>query len=203
MDPKAISKAKARLRVAEKAIADLRKCKSHEEFSDIWYTFLGAAKNVYTKLEQGAKASPQSRQWFGGKKTFRKSDELLQYLFQARDDDEHGIGEVLALQPGARFIGVAKPGFSNRMSLHISTDSKGAATLHSAESHDGKPILIETVGPHTVLTAVTGRGNVQYPPPTTHLGIALADNKPIPVAELALTYLTSLVADAEKQPNTP
>lgn len=97
MDLKGVTKAEARLRLARTHASALRACKSHDEFTDTWYQFLVTYKNVYTALEQAAKGSAQSRQWFGGKKNERRDDPLLQYLFQARDADEHGIEPVTHL----------------------------------------------------------------------------------------------------------
>jgi hypothetical protein len=63
MDIAAVTKAAGRLRLAAKHAEALKVCKSHEEFCDTWYQFLVTYKNVYTALDQGSKASPQSRQW--------------------------------------------------------------------------------------------------------------------------------------------
>jgi hypothetical protein len=160
MDIAAVTKAAGRLRLAAKHAEALKVCKSHEEFCDTWYQFLVTYKNVYTALDQGSKASPQSRQWFGAKKNERRDDPLLQYLFQARDADEHGIESVTQFVPGSLAIGVAKPGFSQ--SVRISNLKVGAdGALHRAEvaSLDGLPVLVEETNPHSKLVAVTGRGS--------------------------------------------
>ena len=197
MDPKAVTKARARLRIARQQLEAAEKSASYHAFTDAWYLFLVAAKNVYTTLEQGAKASAQSRQWFGGKKNDRKSDELLQYLFQARDDDEHGLADVTMLNPGFLGIGKAAEGFSHSMSISMSTDEHGTPTIHKLESHDGLPILIEQKGPHAVLLPVTGRSSIRYDVPTQHLGKPLPDDLPLTVGKLGLAYLEALVAEAE------
>jgi hypothetical protein len=197
MDPRAISKAHSRLRLVEKSITELELCKSHQEFEEAWYTFLVAAKNVYTTLEQGAKVSPQARQWFGGKKQQRKDDPLLQYLFQARDDDEHGLEPVTKHQPGNIKIGVSKPGYASGIMGGSILIQNGNVTMRDVQSTDGKPILVEVEPAHSQLAPVTGRGNIIYPPPTEHMGHKLESNLPIPVAKLALSYLKALVSEAE------
>lgn len=196
MDPKAVAKARQRLKLATEKLHEAQAATNHDTFAGAWYFFLIAAKNVYTSLEQGAKASPQSRQWFGGKKMERKCDPLLQYLFQARDDDEHGLGDVTKLQPGSLAIGKAKPGFSSSMSISLSTDASGRPTIHHLQSHDGLPILIEEIPAHFCLLPVTGRGNVIYDPPTHHLGLPLADNLPLTVGRLAIDHLSRLIEEA-------
>jgi hypothetical protein len=197
MDYKAISKSRARLKLAQQQIDQAGKASSHDEFAGSWYLFLIAAKNVYTSLEQGAKVSAQSRQWFGAKKNERKTDPLLQYLFQARDDDEHGLGDVTKFQPGSLAIGKASPGFSSNMSISMSTDALGRPTIHELRSHDGLPILIEETRPHSILLPVTGRGNVTFHPPKEHLGQKLTDSLPLTVGRLGLSYLATLIDEAE------
>lgn len=197
MDPRAIAKAHQRLRLATKQLAAAEAAHSYDDFSDAWYLFLIAAKNVYTCLEQGAKVSPQSRQWFGAKKNERKNDPLLQYLFQARDDDEHGLGDVTKLNPASVAVGKRAPGYSSHIALSISTDSAGSATIHELQSLDGLPVLIEPTQAHAVLLPVTARANVTYPPPEKHLGVRLSDGLPLTVGKLGIAYLEALVAEAD------
>lgn len=197
MDPRAVIKAKARLNIARQQLESARVSNTYSEFSDCWYLFLVAAKNVYTTLEQGAKANAQSRQWFGGKKDDRKCDPLLQYLFQARDDDEHGLADVTKLEPGHLAIGKAAPGYSRSMTISMSADERGVPTIHELQSNDGLPVLIENIPSRAVLLPVTGRGHIIYPVPDSHLGSAISDQSPVHIGELGLAYLTALVADAE------
>ncbi len=198
MSPIAIAKAKARLRGAHTALEGARNAKSYEDFSDNWYNFLVSTKSVLNMLEQGAKSSPQSLQWFGNVKRTRRSDELLQYLFQARNDAEHGLAEVTKLEPGFLSIGRVAPGYSNHISLSLSTDGKGVPTIHKVESQDGLPVLMEGRAPHVTLVPVSGRGGETYRPPTQHLGSPLTDKLPVPVGEIYLRYLTKLIAEAEE-----
>ena len=62
------------------------------------------------------------------KSTGKKSDPLLQYLFQARDDDEHGIDPITTRDPGGFVVGARKPGFSGSMIInHIEVND---GTVH-------------------------------------------------------------------------
>ena len=197
MDRKAIEKAESRLRVAKKAAADLRECKDYHAFVDTWYTFITAAKNIWTVLEQGAKDTPRCRQWFGAKAKDRRSDDLLQYLFEARNDDEHGLEAITEHVPGSLAIGVAKPGYSNNMLIkELVIGDGGQITRFDAEPLDGKPILIEQTLPHARLAKIRPRGRPPMDPPTAHRGSPLPDNSPVTVADTALSYLEELVAEA-------
>jgi hypothetical protein len=197
MNPKAVEKAKSRIRVAEKALSELTACPDYPTLTDTWYTFLVSAKNVYTVLEQGAKVSPQSRQWFGAKANERKNDELLQYMFQARNDDEHGLEDVTKLKPGSVAIGVNAPGFSNHIIAQDITINNGQISIRDVQSGDERPVLIEVTPPSAHLVPIRGRG-VLFPIPTTHLGKPVENQSPYAVAELCLTYLSKLVDEAER-----
>lgn len=211
MDKSAVEKAKSRLRVAQKALAELKASTAFDDFSDCWYVVLTASKNIYTVLEQGAKISPQSRQWFGAKKQERKDDPLLQYMFEARNDDEHGLGSAIALMPERHEIGVADEGFSNTMRMDGGPFSnvvfhgfKTAVTYERAAppanlkvtSLDGKPVKIVRTPATTILKPVEARGDRVLNPPTHHLGKTISDKSPIAVAELNIAYLASLLSEA-------
>jgi hypothetical protein len=189
MDPKAIDKARGRLRIAQKALAELPTSKDFNEFNDAWYTFLTATKNIYTVLEQGAKVSPQSKQWFGARATQRRNDPLLQYLYQARDDDEHGLNPVLE---GIGHVKVKAQG--KGMNVKGAFGPGQTATFSSL---DDAPLLVEN-NTFIRLATVTNRSHIKYAPPEEHLGQPLTDKSPLGVARAAIAHFTSLVEDASK-----
>ena len=202
MDLRAIQKANRRLNSARAAVETLKKCRDMEQFHEIWFEFLIAAKSVYTSLETGSKTTPQSRQWYGGKAAERRNDELLQYVYQARNDDEHGLGDVVEHVPGRFTLGVGPgapgytPEFSRSLRVENMSIEKGRITVE-ATSLDGKRIGIKRTPDHVALSPVDARG-VVYQPPTKHLGKSLPSNLPLPVAELMIAYLAGMVAEAGK-----
>lgn len=210
MDKRALEKSASRLRLVRKSLLDLDASVSFEEFSDTWYSFLTAWKNIYTILEQGSKTTAQSRQWFGAKKRERKSDPLLQYLFEARNDDEHGLDNSLNLQPRFLDIGVVSEGSSRKIRLDGGPFSnvviEGGATAARFEgsipkgiratSLDGKPIKISYSGEKITLTTVKPRGRPPLGPPTEHLGLHLSDSSPLNVAKQAADYINGLHDEA-------
>ena len=195
MDPKAIVIAKSRLRVATQALDDLRNCTKYDDFFDRWFIFLAAWKGIYTTLEQGAKASPQSRQWFGAKKEERKKDPLLQYLFQARNDEEHGLAQSVAPSEGQALYAIPDAGVENRkLRLEVDTLTGKQRLLRD----DGGPIeLIQEHPPGPALQTVKGRDKDQYAPPMAHLGQTI-DMTPIGVATAGLGYMVALISEAER-----
>lgn len=199
MNPKAVSKAKDRLALAYRQLDAASQAKSHGEFSDHWYLFLVATKNIYTSLEQGTKVSPQSLQWYGAVKKIRRDDELLQYLFQARDDAEHGVEAVTRFEPGHLIVGGSAYGHSKSHSMDMVIDSQGVPTITRLQSLDGLPVYVHQENPRTVLATVTGRGDIKYEPPTKHLGRTLQELSPIELGRLALSYFETLIKDAESR----
>lgn len=176
----------------------MRTCTDFETFTDLWYTFLTATKNIYTAIKNGSK-SAQDRQWFGAKDAERRNDELLQYLFQARDDDEHGLDMGAEHVRGSIGIGARREGFATGVRINfLRIDGRGNA-FANLESIDGLPIAIEQRPPHIALRPVTGRGPVVYAPPTKHKGHEIDGRYPEPVARLALAYFEELVGEAESR----
>jgi cytochrome P450 len=162
MNPLAVTKARSRLRAAKRAVETLSACEDYDTFADTWYTFLVAAKSIYTVLEQGAKTSAQSRQWFGAKSTERRKDPLLQYLYQARDDDEHGVKPVVEHVSEVLALGIHKPGYSTSFRIDGTIGQGGTI---QATSLDGKPVLVWYAAAHTRLIRVHGRDRKPYDPP--------------------------------------
>lgn len=197
MDVRAVVKAESRLKLAERAAADLDGLK-HDDFSDRWYEFLVALKNVWTVLEQGAKTTPQSRQWYGTKAAERRGDELLQYLYEARNDDEHGLEPVVKFAHGYTAIGVNKQGFSQSMRFDGVIGGPAGTSL-KVTSLDGKPVLVEQAPDRTLLASIRPRGRPEMQPPQKHLGKELLDDAPTAVANHALDYMRQLVAEARSR----
>jgi len=174
VDPLAITKARSRLLTAKGALGDLQTCRDYNLFAAKWYIFLVAFKGVYSALGRGAEASPQSRQWFGARNRERRSDPLLQYLYQARDDDEHGLNPVTARVSDRLSIGGSGP--NHTLQFDVSGPTGLGWTLQ-ATGGDGKPVPFEYAPAHVRLVQVHGRdkGNT-YDPPEEHLGVKLTSN---------------------------
>jgi hypothetical protein len=193
MNPNAIDKAQSRLRTAARALADLEQATDYRTFFDHWYVFLTGWKGVYTVLEQGAKQSAQSRQWFGAKKAERRADPLLQYLFEARNDEEHGLEPSIVPALGRMRVELPDVGVEGRQ---ISVEANPLTGEMRAFRPDGGPLSIsQSHGPGPALRPVKGRGGRMYGPPIVHLGQRI-DLAPLEVARAGLRYVEALVNDA-------
>lgn len=193
MKPEAIKIARSRLRNASRALKDLENATDPEEFADYWTVFLTSWKAVYTILEQGSKVSPQSRQWFGSKKAERKADPLLQYLFEARNDEEHGLVQSVTHTDAHRHLMRATKEITS-IRLVMAPDGRVVGAI----GPDGEPCaeIVQYVPPGPELRSVSARGGIVYHPPTKHLG-ADVDVSVIGTATAALKYAHELVDEAE------
>jgi len=174
-------------------LTDIRDAKTYQDFVVFWYLFLVAWKAIYTLLEKGSKTSAQSRQWFGSKKTERRGDQLLQYMFEARNSEEHGLEEITALRPGRLLIGTNGPGHSRSIRFDGTIGPGGALRVTAL---DGLPVGVVQHPSRAVLVPVHALGNRTIPPPATHKGVPLPKQDPLTVATLALAYAETLVTEA-------
>lgn len=196
MNALALFKARQRLEKARDSLTRVQTAWDHKTFRFAWTDFLHAANSVFTILEQGARANPQSRQWFGGKKNFRRKDPLLSYMHQARNSDEHGIEDITRQTQASYEV----PSDSDR--LVRPTEIKDGQIVWAEVPGDTGIVWI-TVGFAVELIAVTDiRFNTSVQPPKEHLGVTLVDESPQNVARLLLTYLECLIAEASALPPT-
>jgi hypothetical protein len=166
---------------------------SHRDLERHWSDFLQAASGIYHKLEQGAKGCQKSQAWFASKKDERKSDQLLQYVNQARNADHHGLGGTTLVQFSA------KGDFRTQGVKSVSGPS-GEFGVHPMDPT--KPL--EILPAKVVLKSVRNRG-VTYMPPDEHLGQKIICDSPhlpdaLDVARLGLAYLERMAAEAAALP---
>ena len=195
MKPEALKKALARLANAKEQLDLGLKATSHEDFEGHWALFLVSHNSVWSVLEQGCKGHSKASPWFGRKISQRKNDPLLCYLHHARNDNEHGLGEVVSEVPGKILLTTTDPRFSQSFRLRgLELGPNGLVA--DVTTHDGKPFGVEVTPGHSRLLPVTDRG-VTYSPPMEHLGAAIENDSPLAVAGLAIDYLVQLVGEAQ------
>jgi len=196
MHPKAVQQARRRLERVKSAVVKMQdKTISPVEFEDAWTDFIMATGSIYSKLEQGAKSTGVSNAWFGRIKHQRKNDELLSYIHHARNSDEHG------LESGVQTFRARSLKMLEGEGYEVIDDPKHPLAFRTKEVVPKQlRIRIRAVmGDHARLVRVKDeRYGDEFDPPTTHLGLALDIRHPVAVAELALTYLTSLIDEAAK-----
>jgi hypothetical protein len=206
----AVAKAKVRLRGATEALGSLRNHSDQAAFGIYWYSFLTAWKGVYTVLEQGAKPFPQSGKWYGDKRKELRSEPLLEYLYEARNDEEHGLGFSSAHGLGSKVWGIPEGAKDKLIAFRAADGSPLLGQLLtrdqlSFEPGTGKPLihlapeervtLVKEVGPGPTLLPVRGKHRV-YGPCYALFGQPV-EMSPIGVASAGLSYLEGLIAEAE------
>lgn len=189
-----LEKARRRLKEAFEAFEALERERSWESFETQWTRLLTSLNSVYCILEHSSKGAPKSEGWFSRVLGQRRSDELLSYLMHARNANDHGIAEVLRLEPGGVGIGSNRGGGAVIKNLKIGPGGR----IENLEGWqlDGSPLEITVRAPRAVLVPVTDRG-ITYKPPESFLGSKLSDMTPMGVAKEALELMTILFDEAQ------
>ncbi|BCA60818.1 hypothetical protein HMP09_0052 [Sphingomonas sp. HMP9] len=192
----------------EQACVSLRKCQvsadrlklssSFEQTCDAWADFLLATSRIYSKLEQGANGDTRSKSWFDLIKNERKKDPLLRYLHFARNADEHGL-KPTATNSGKRIDFVSKDDNSLVGRAFVLA---GGATFHRLSvSENGSPPVAYTKTVEHKFALVSVAHNERHgdycAPPETHQGQAILFKTPDNIANIAMPYLTGMLAGAE------
>jgi hypothetical protein len=90
----ALDKLTQALELASEALHRCRLTDNYNDFCVHWARFLSECGKFLNVLESASSNSPKTRQWYGEVRNKGKSDPLLQYMFQARNAEEHGIEPV-------------------------------------------------------------------------------------------------------------
>jgi hypothetical protein len=209
MKNKAIEKARADLAEAERAYAnmlgwndfkmsqisapvdpniDLENDKIFQLFDQYWRSFLYSFTRIYNALKTGSRGDPKSEAWFGILVNKQRKDQLLSYIHQARNSEDHGIEEV------TEKVGIKV----------ISTDPRAVVGTDgvSVTIPEDMPVGVEfaqLVAPSVRLKDVEDkRYRTTFPVPEFHLDQRLSNNEPITIARLAVKYISEVIDEAER-----
>ncbi|WP_454886184.1 hypothetical protein [Sphingomonas oryzagri] len=197
MNEGAIEKAGLRVDAAEQAYNEICALESDGKFdfmkfARLWSQYLSAWKGVYTVLEQGAKGSAESEAWFEAAKQARIADPILNYLYHARNADEHGLKRVVGFTTGTQVFELDQPatGFEK---LQI---ERNRITGQFTASVDGSPIrMIASSGPGFALEPVHKRNGRQVGPPL-YSGDQYDFLTPRRAAEMGLEHIRNIIEAA-------
>jgi hypothetical protein len=199
VDQRAIEKAGIRLHAMRRALGDLAAQSTPLEFSSDWYVFVTAANGVYEVLKKGVEHDGGSSAWVEENvKVACEADPLLKYMFEARNDDEHGLAK--SVKHMQTFAGVFVPqGHGDGVvEFDMRVREDGTAEIRNVVStfKDVAPTQVEKY--EMVLAPVTSRRGQVYDPPTVHRGAPLEDKSPLAVARLTYSHLEGLVSRARE-----
>jgi hypothetical protein len=192
MEQSAIGHAKRSLGYAREAIEALRTCKDFSEAARAWHHFLVAFYEVYEKLKAGLKENEHSKAWFKELSLFRLNDELLNYLYQARNNETHGLDHSF-LMDGPLLETVTDPNAT------VSPERKGKELIVRVPIKGGKFWRLKmTMSTRASLIPFKDERNGKvYSVPKRHLGQKIPDMSIPDVAGLGLKYLETVVAEAQ------
>ena len=148
---------------------------------------------MYSKIQQAAKSTHAEIQWFGLVNKERKADPLLRYLFEARNDGEHGIARSVKHGADQYHIESATGG-----PVEITNFVPGPDGRLRLVGADGTEVakVTQFIPGEATLQEIAGRDvAIKIPPPTIHLGHSI-EPKPLIVADLGFRWIEALVATA-------
>ena len=192
MDRLGFERARARLADTFMFFEQLELAKNLREFESAWNGFVVNLNAVYSTLEQSVKGFPSSEAWFAKEKKKRKADQALQYLWQARNSNEHSIREILVRHPGG--IGISHPSGS----IYIKELRGGPEGIAHLEGWGpgGSPLEIKAYAARVELIPVFNRGQ-RFDPPSHFFDEELKERTPVELASKVLEHMTYLFADAQ------
>ena len=196
----ALERAEAHRVKAFAAIDRLADAPDFAAFETAWGEFLAEFGRFLSKLATGSKDNPQSRQWYGNLKKWCRKDPLVQYLYQARNEAEHGLEDVTERTGDGLVVTNAKPGETYTMTATVKADGKGGVYLANMRADGPGEFKEALVNPRIVLARVYDKFSKHYDPPASHKGQSLADNSPITVAGLAAVFMLDTLKDASALP---
>lgn len=189
MHPNAIEHARDKFIIATESLTPIESNSTFKEHQRAWIRFLWATKGVVEKLKVGSQGNRKSEAWYSMKIEEIKRDPLLQYLYHARNSDEHGVSPVVEQSKW-------------QLRLH-----QGEFKIHETEetitvTNTGHlPAKIGFTPSVMILVPVTTNKKekkIISDPPKEHLGKRIDDPTPLGVAHLAIAYLHNLILEAEK-----
>lgn len=197
MNPNGLKKVDQQVVKTERAFNRLCATSDPEETIDAWEDFLTAVGKIYFKLREATPKSGPSDGWHGTKVKQRRDDPLLEYVFQARNSDTHGIEEGTRTWVNHNFTIAGSSPFTG-----INVPEGDSISDVVGILPNGERVPIPTTQTRTVrLIAVhdSKHGNT-YEVPKSHLGDELSGPlEPAYAAGLTLNYLKELVQEAWAQ----
>ena len=166
----------------------LAQAKTIADFDKHWRAWLRAIQRIWHKLEDAGRSHAQFQAIKSAHRALERTDELIRYIKQARDVDEHSVRDVA--------------GATSRTTIRPVNQSAGIYVQRmeirngQLVTYQGTPIHVEQLLT-MVLLPVVNRG-VVYAPPQKHLG-EIIENSPLRVIELAMAYYGSLVDRADRE----
>jgi hypothetical protein len=103
--------AREELARARVALEQLETARNAPAMDDAWKECIGRLTRLWNKTEASLKGDPRfhNTPWAKRVKDARKNDQVIRYLLQARNADEHGVDDITERGPGYTALLPVKP----------------------------------------------------------------------------------------------
>ena len=183
------------LEFAKQSLEACRVSKSLAEYEKNWLNLLGHLEKVWKKSERECQDVRNKFQpWQGKFVKLRRKDQLLSYMKNARDADNHLAEEVVEKTPGKMEI---KPDEKNKSDVHHI--DKMVIKNGVITEYKGDPINIKVTSPAVKCIPVTTGGQT-YQLPKKHLKRSITNPAdPIALGTKAIEFYEDYLNQIEKK----
>tara|TARA_R110000850_G_scaffold277061_1_gene421961 strand:+ start:4885 stop:5532 length:648 start_codon:yes stop_codon:yes gene_type:complete len=186
-----------KLSEAETAILSMEKAEHRAGYENAWTRFVDSLEGFWVRFYDEGKAQFSSFQpWAGKVEAVRKSEDLLQYLIQARHQSQHGR-IPMDWEQGKLLIA---PGFNGHIKS-LQTYADGTYEIDAKPLHDGLPEakVVHSPGKPLLPTIVNKRFNQTFAPPERFDGQVISNRSPTGIARTALDFYLDVLKRALEQ----
>lgn len=179
---------------AELGLTQMLNAKNRIEFEQGWTRSVDSLEEFWTRFfDEGKNSFSNFQPWAGSFDAERKSDLLLQYLYQARHQSQHGC---ISLEWEEGQLKIA-PGFSGHLKgLKIFSD--GTFELDAVPAHPSmREATIVFSGGNARLPIINNRKYKHtFNPPKKHREVSLNNLSPTHAIRLGIDYYTNILEKA-------
>ncbi|HIE9800708.1 TPA: hypothetical protein ACXR0F_001254 [Klebsiella pneumoniae] len=184
--------ARKEIKAAKKCISDMESSTNFDDMEQLWRDCLNHIEKSFTKLLNAINpVKGQFTNAFSKEYAIKGSDDLLRYIKQARDCDNHTIGDISKKVPASTTIDPA-PGSNSLYIKNLSID--GFGNMH----FEGASALIQFHPESIEAIAVTSRSGT-YDPPNSHLGNPITSTKPVDLARAGIAFYENWIEESSKK----
>ena len=186
-----------RLGEAKLAISSMETARSRTDYEVEWSRFVDALQNFWTRFEEEGKSKFTNFQpWAGVISARRSSEPLLQYLYQARHQAQHGN---ITLNWEEQHLRIAA-GFNGHIrDLKIYLDGTFEMTAIPTPNSTTEAVVTQSFGKALLAPIVNKRHRQTFPQPSTFAGVTLTDLTPIGVARVAVDFYDDVLEQAHRK----
>jgi len=187
MNPLAIEQSRDNLQAMRDSLTILQSIADAQKTRIAWDQFLDGYYRIWQKLLEGSKDNTKHYAWYGRNVSIRRKDQLLTYVYQARNSVTHGLRELTEHREGHTRFGL--PGESVSFGR-----LPGGGFYLLPRGNSGATLRVR--GPGLYLVEVVSSEGDRFPVPSCHLGKDMPFDVPAEAAEAALEYMEKLVDSA-------